>query len=288
MDGTWGLRSGKSFCAEGDGKTSGGKGGTVRKNTGCRIHQRYQSISERAAAAPWAARHGGRPKTSLPAGATLGIGGTTFNVVADTSKSPKTLDITEPRQGARSLMIAFDDRADRSAVRLGTGRRCQLHDDLHEVGKNSLYPREQTVSFEHEHNKYSVRNQIAAVECFAGRPQPSTSRRGDRVAPSGVVRLGNADGITWMAGKASTKGDYVLDLAAPSARTLPKVGHRRSAARQNTALASMASADDRHCARVRRRRPRRTLTGMSLVAARGIDEAAEPCGYPAGRRQGCD
>jgi hypothetical protein len=31
----------------------------------------------------------------------LGIGGTNFNVVADTSKSPKTLDVTEPRLGCR-------------------------------------------------------------------------------------------------------------------------------------------------------------------------------------------
>jgi hypothetical protein len=32
---------------------------------------------------------------------TLGIGGTNFNVVADTSRSPKTLDVTEPRLGCR-------------------------------------------------------------------------------------------------------------------------------------------------------------------------------------------
>jgi hypothetical protein len=32
---------------------------------------------------------------------TLGIGGTNFNVVADTSKSPKTLAVTEPRLGCR-------------------------------------------------------------------------------------------------------------------------------------------------------------------------------------------
>jgi hypothetical protein len=31
----------------------------------------------------------------------LGIGGTNFNIVADTSKSPKTLDVTEPRLGCR-------------------------------------------------------------------------------------------------------------------------------------------------------------------------------------------
>ena len=31
----------------------------------------------------------------------LGIGGTNFNVIADTSKSPKTLDVTEPRLGCR-------------------------------------------------------------------------------------------------------------------------------------------------------------------------------------------
>jgi len=32
---------------------------------------------------------------------TLGISGTNFNVVADTSRSPKTLDVTEPRLGCR-------------------------------------------------------------------------------------------------------------------------------------------------------------------------------------------
>jgi hypothetical protein len=32
---------------------------------------------------------------------TLGIGGTNFNIVADTSKSPKALDVTEPRLGCR-------------------------------------------------------------------------------------------------------------------------------------------------------------------------------------------
>ena len=37
---------------------------------------------------------------------TLGIGGTNFNVVADTSKSPKTLDVTEPRLGCRWNAVA--------------------------------------------------------------------------------------------------------------------------------------------------------------------------------------
>ena len=32
---------------------------------------------------------------------TLGIGGTNFNVVADASKAPKTLEISEPRLGCR-------------------------------------------------------------------------------------------------------------------------------------------------------------------------------------------
>jgi hypothetical protein len=36
----------------------------------------------------------------------LGIGGTNFNVVADTSKSPKTLDVTEPRLGCRWNAVA--------------------------------------------------------------------------------------------------------------------------------------------------------------------------------------
>ena len=37
---------------------------------------------------------------------TLGIGGTNFNVVADASKSPKTLDVTEPRLGCRWNAVA--------------------------------------------------------------------------------------------------------------------------------------------------------------------------------------
>jgi hypothetical protein len=37
---------------------------------------------------------------------TLGIGGTNFNVVADTSKSPKALDVTEPRLGCRWNAVA--------------------------------------------------------------------------------------------------------------------------------------------------------------------------------------
>jgi hypothetical protein len=37
---------------------------------------------------------------------TLGIGATNFNVVADTSKSPKTLDVTEPRLGCRWNAVA--------------------------------------------------------------------------------------------------------------------------------------------------------------------------------------
>ena len=36
----------------------------------------------------------------------LGIGGTNFNVVTDTSKSPKTLDVTEPRLGCRWNAVA--------------------------------------------------------------------------------------------------------------------------------------------------------------------------------------
>jgi hypothetical protein len=36
----------------------------------------------------------------------LGIGGTNFNVVADTSKSPKTLDVTESRLGCRWNAVA--------------------------------------------------------------------------------------------------------------------------------------------------------------------------------------
>jgi hypothetical protein len=36
----------------------------------------------------------------------LGIGGTNFNVVADTSKSPKALDVTEPRLGCRWNAVA--------------------------------------------------------------------------------------------------------------------------------------------------------------------------------------
>lgn len=36
----------------------------------------------------------------------LGIGPTTFNVVADTSRSPKTLDVTEPRIGCRWNAVA--------------------------------------------------------------------------------------------------------------------------------------------------------------------------------------
>jgi hypothetical protein len=32
---------------------------------------------------------------------TLGIGGTNFNVVADASKSPRTLEVSEPRLGCR-------------------------------------------------------------------------------------------------------------------------------------------------------------------------------------------
>jgi len=32
---------------------------------------------------------------------TLALGGTNFNVAADTSKSPKTLDVSEPRTGCR-------------------------------------------------------------------------------------------------------------------------------------------------------------------------------------------
>lgn len=170
MDGTWGPRSGKSFCAEGEGKRAVERVEPSAKIRGVGFINDINHLRTRCGS-PLGRSAWRETGDSLPVGATLGIGGTTFNVVADTSKSPKTLDITEPRQGARCLMIAFDDRADRSAVRLGTpawGRRCQLHDDFHEVGKNSLYPREQTVSFEHEHNKYSVRNQIAAVECFHG------------------------------------------------------------------------------------------------------------------------
>ena len=37
---------------------------------------------------------------------TLGIGGTNFNIVADTSKSPKALDVTEPRLGCRWNAVA--------------------------------------------------------------------------------------------------------------------------------------------------------------------------------------
>ena len=37
---------------------------------------------------------------------TLGIGGTNFNVVADTSKSPKSLDVSEPRLGCRWDAVA--------------------------------------------------------------------------------------------------------------------------------------------------------------------------------------
>jgi hypothetical protein len=37
---------------------------------------------------------------------TLGIGGTNFNVVADASKSPKTLEVTEPRIGCRWQAVA--------------------------------------------------------------------------------------------------------------------------------------------------------------------------------------
>jgi predicted aspartyl protease len=37
---------------------------------------------------------------------TLGIGGTNFNVVADTSRSPKALDVTEPRLGCRWNAVA--------------------------------------------------------------------------------------------------------------------------------------------------------------------------------------
>lgn len=37
---------------------------------------------------------------------TLGIGGTNFNVVADASKSPKTLAVTEPRIGCRWQAVA--------------------------------------------------------------------------------------------------------------------------------------------------------------------------------------
>jgi hypothetical protein len=37
---------------------------------------------------------------------TLGIGGTNFNVVADASKSPKTLEVAEPRIGCRWQAVA--------------------------------------------------------------------------------------------------------------------------------------------------------------------------------------
>ena len=37
---------------------------------------------------------------------TLGIGGTNFNIVANTSKSPKALDVTEPRLGCRWNAVA--------------------------------------------------------------------------------------------------------------------------------------------------------------------------------------
>ena len=37
---------------------------------------------------------------------TLGIGGTNFNIVADTTKSPKALDVTEPRLGCRWNAVA--------------------------------------------------------------------------------------------------------------------------------------------------------------------------------------
>lgn len=37
---------------------------------------------------------------------TLGIGGTNFNIVADTSKMPKALDVTEPRLGCRWNAVA--------------------------------------------------------------------------------------------------------------------------------------------------------------------------------------
>ena len=37
---------------------------------------------------------------------TLGIGGTNFNIIADTSKTPKALDVTEPRLGCRWNAVA--------------------------------------------------------------------------------------------------------------------------------------------------------------------------------------
>ena len=37
---------------------------------------------------------------------TLALGGTNFNVTADTSKSPKTLDVAEPRTGCRWSAVA--------------------------------------------------------------------------------------------------------------------------------------------------------------------------------------
>jgi hypothetical protein len=37
---------------------------------------------------------------------TLALGGTNFNVVADTSKSPKALEVTEPRTGCRWNAVA--------------------------------------------------------------------------------------------------------------------------------------------------------------------------------------
>jgi hypothetical protein len=50
-----------------------------------------------------------RVHTFTPAGDTATLmtaGGTNFNVVADTSKSPKTLDVTEPRLGCRWNAVA--------------------------------------------------------------------------------------------------------------------------------------------------------------------------------------
>jgi hypothetical protein len=38
--------------------------------------------------------------------ANLSLGGTTLNVVADASKSPKTLTVTEPRLGCRCNAVA--------------------------------------------------------------------------------------------------------------------------------------------------------------------------------------
>jgi hypothetical protein len=37
---------------------------------------------------------------------TLALGGTNFNIVADTSKSPKALEVTEPRTGCRWNAVA--------------------------------------------------------------------------------------------------------------------------------------------------------------------------------------